>query len=214
YFNDEREDSKECESGVCEDLPTLPLGWRYIGYLNNTYILLETDEGLEIVEQHIAHERTLYERILANQRQKGRICDQSQQLLISEPLQLTGDELACLRENASLLFALGFEFEHTADGSVVCTQVPLELAHRNYAAVVQELLSQLLTCQSANLELEATKSLACQAAIKNGMPLSTTAIIKLLSEWANTPRNDTCPHGRPVRLQLSMDKLFQMFHPQ
>ncbi|MBA3859627.1 MAG: hypothetical protein C0507_22195 [Cyanobacteria bacterium PR.3.49] len=191
----------------------LPDGWRLLAYLKNTYFLIESEQGLEIVEQHIAHERTIYERLLAVQSEPGRLTEHTQHLLISAPLRLSAEQSACLKENQEALAKLGFDFEHTEDGGSLCTQVPLELAHKNYEAAIQELLDQLITCDHANIILEATKSVACQSAVKNGMPLSEESIISLLCDWLATPRNDTCPHGRPVRMSFSMDKLFQMFHP-
>lgn len=191
----------------------LPDGWRLLAYLKNTYFLIESEQGLEIVEQHIAHERTIYERLLAAQSEPGRLTELTQHLLISAPLRLSAEQSSCLKENQEVLAKLGFEFEHTADGGSLCTQVPLELAHKNYEAAIQELLDQLITCDHANIILEATKSVACQSAVKNGMTLSEDSIISLLCDWLATPRNDTCPHGRPVRMSFSMDKLFQMFHP-
>ncbi|MBC7997379.1 MAG: DNA mismatch repair endonuclease MutL [Leptolyngbya sp.] len=191
----------------------LPDGWKLLAYLKNSYFLIESEQGLEIVEQHIAHERVLYERLLAAQNTPGRTTDLTQHLLISTSLRLSAEQAACLRENDEALKTLGFEFEHTEDGGMICAQVPLELAHKNYEAAIQELLDQLIVCDHANIILEATKSIACQSAVKNGMTLSEESIISLLCDWLATPRNDTCPHGRPVRMSFSMDKLFQMFHP-
>ncbi|MBX9667620.1 MAG: DNA mismatch repair endonuclease MutL [Candidatus Obscuribacterales bacterium] len=205
-------DSEILNLATDEDL-TLPQGWRLAGYIHNTYFMFETPLGLEVIEQHIAHERLLYERILAAQSTRGRISDNVQRLCISAPLQLTAQQLETLKASTGVLEQLGFEFESSEGGTVTCSQVPLELAHQNYATVIHKMIEDLETADAANLELEATKSIACQSAIKNGMPLSSRDIIKLVSAWLNTPRNDTCPHGRPVRLKFSMDKLFEMFHP-
>lgn len=191
---------------------TLPEGWRIAAYIHNTYIIVETPEGMEIIEQHIAHERTLYERLLAQQEVAGRITDHSQKLIVSAPLNLTVEQTNTLKLNLEVLRKLGFDFDCEND-NITCTQVPLELAHKDYATVMQELVQQLAIADGANLELEATKSIACQSAIKNGMPMSERDLVQLLNEWLATPRNDTCPHGRPVRLKFPMDKLFQMFHP-
>ncbi len=191
---------------------SLPLGWRIAAYIHNTYIILETPEGMEIVEQHIAHERTLYERLLAQQEVAGRTTEYAQRLLVSTPLELSPEQIDTLKGNVELLRKLGFDFD-CENNDVTCTQVPLELAHKDYACAVQEIVQQLAIADGANLELEATKSIACQSAIKNGMPLSEKDLVQLLCEWNTTPRNDTCPHGRPVRLKFSMDRLFQLFHP-
>jgi DNA mismatch repair protein MutL len=192
---------------------SVPAGWRLLGYLNNTYILIETPEGLEIIEQHIAHERVIYERVLASQETAGRLTENSQRLVISVPLNLTAEQKDTVKNNQEKLQKVGFEFEFQGESSILCTQVPLELAHKDYAAAVQSIVESLAITENAELELEASKSVACQAAIKNGMALTEADIVQLLAEWIKTPRNDTCPHGRPIRLKISMEKLFQMFHP-
>jgi len=194
------------------ELFELPSDWRIIGYLRNTYIMVETAKGLEIIEQHIAHERTLYERLLASQTTAGRISENSQKLIVSAPLSLSPEQLETLRLSQNALEKLGFAFVFEQDNASV-SELPLELARVNYVPVIQKLIDDLATVDATNMELEATKSIACQSAIKNGMPLSHRDILKLLSDWLKTERNDTCPHGRPVRLKFSMDELFQMFHP-
>lgn len=191
----------------------LPQGWQIVGYIHNTYIIVETPEGMAIVEQHIAHERTLYERLLAQQTIAGRIADAGQRLIVSAPLNLSTEQISVLKQSESVLQKLGFEFDFVSDTEVVCSELPIEMAGKDYATIVQDLLEQIAVADAAEIELEATKSVACQSAIKNGMPLGEGAIVKLLSDWHATPRRDTCPHGRPVCLEFSMDKLFQMFHP-
>ncbi len=194
-------------------ISSLPPDWRVAGYIHNTYIFIETAEGMQIVEQHIAHERTLYERILARQTVRGRVTDDIQPFLVSAPLDLSPEQSALLDSNFEMLNQLGFDFKRDIDGTVAATQVPLELSGKNYSVVIQELLDQISKAENADLQLEATKSLACQAAIKNGMQLGPSEINKLLIDWLNAPRNDTCPHGRPIRMKYSMDRLFQIFHP-
>jgi DNA mismatch repair protein MutL len=190
----------------------LPVGWRLAGYIQNTYVVVETPDGMEILEQHILHERALYERLLSQQTISGRTTEYGQRLLICQPLDLSPEQQAVLTDHIVLLERLGFEFD-CQPGSITCTQVPLELAHRDYASAIQAMIDQLATASGVDMELEATKSIACQSAIKNGMPLGHGDLIQLIAEWYDTPRNDTCPHGRPVRLKFPMDKLFEMFHP-
>ncbi len=191
---------------------SLPIGWRLAGYIHNTYFLFETPDGIEIVEQHIAHERYLYERILSGQNIPGQISDYAQTLIISAPLSLTASQVETLKECRASLQMLGFDFEDEGD-EICCTQVPLQLAHHDYASIIQTMLDEVSQSNQTNFALEATKSLACQSAIKNGMHLSENDILRLVSAWLKTERNDTCPHGRPIRLKFSKDKLFQLFHP-
>lgn len=191
----------------------LPSGWRFAGYLHNTYYMFETNEGIELIEQHIAHERYLYEKILASQDTPGRTSEHNQRLIISSPLDLTSSQLETLKYGTKELEKLGFEFEFNEDDKVSCIQVPMQLVHQDYAKVIQSMINDLEESEVTNITLDATKSLACQAAIKNGMHLSETDILKLVSAWLKTERNDTCPHGRPVRLKFTKNKLFDMFHP-
>lgn len=191
----------------------LPLGWRFLAYIYNTYMLFETPEGLKVIEQHIAHERLIYERILAQQEIPGQISPNVQRLVISSPITLTPEQRAALAEHLDDLKALGFDFDFQPN-FISCTQLPLELATRDYVGTIQQIIEELLTCENASFSKEATKSLACQAAIKNGMVLSEAEIVDLVVEWLGCPRNDTCPHGRPVSLTYSKDKLFELFHPK
>jgi len=191
----------------------LPLDWRIAGYLQNTYILLETAGGLTIVEQHIAHERVLYEKILSKTNDPDFQSDHLQRLIISCPLSLTADQTAYLSDHLAAFAELGFEFEEQ-NGKFVCCQLPVELANQDYPQVIQELVQSLMESTASTARFEIAKSIACQSAIKNGMPLSHTQIMQLLLDWYNCPRNETCPHGRPIQLSFSMRQLFQMFHPQ
>jgi DNA mismatch repair protein MutL len=191
----------------------LPLDWRVAGYLQNTYILLETTAGLTIVEQHIAHERVLYEKILSKANDPAFQNDHLQRLIISCALSLTPEQSAYLADHLSDFSELGFEFEEQ-DGKFSCCQLPVELANQDYPQVIQELVQSLMDSTDSTARFEIAKSVACQSAIKNGMPLSQTQIMQLLLDWHNCPRNETCPHGRPIQLSFSMRQLFQMFHPQ
>ncbi len=188
----------------------LPRDVRIAGYVHNTYILLETTAGLEIIEQHIAHERILYERLLTQQSIRGRTSENIQSFLVSAPLHLSPEQESQIQTNFQLLNQLGFDFKWEADGAVACTQIPQELAGKNYAVVIQQILDDLSKTDAANLALEATKSIACQAAIKNGMRLGNAEIVQLLTEWSQTPRNDTCPHGSGPN-PISTGKTFPNF---
>lgn len=185
----------------------LPLAWRLAGYFANTYILVETKDGLSIIEQHIAHERYMYEKLLARDAQA-----EGQNILISLPLKLSAEQKTVLEENIEELKIQGFEFDIDGE-NISCSQVPVELAHKDYATIIQNMMQELAESSNINPKLDIIKSIACQSAIKNGMPLANEQIIELLNNWHNTPRNDTCPHGRPIQLNFSHEKLFQMFHP-
>lgn len=193
------------------DEARLPVGWRLAGYIHNTYFVFETPEGIELIEQHIAHERSLYEKILAAQDTESGV--DSQTLIVSEPLNLSKGQIEILKEHQETLEKLGFKFNHSMAGKVSLSQTPVEVPVSESSNVVQKLLEDLELTEGTDKFLDACKSLACQSAIKNGMPMSESQIVSLISMWLKTQRNDTCPHGRPVRLKFSKEKLFEMFHP-
>lgn len=233
----------EYASGACSlDMPQVaestapyafPAQWRLIGYLHNAYFLIESPAGLEIIEQHIAHERVLYERLLAIADNQQQPVTHSQRLITSVDLQLSPIQLQSLQENIELFRRLGFDFEidlesdmSSKDGTKTettntettckCTEVPVAFASADYGVAIQQIMDKLdQTGNVANTpaEMEILKSIACQSAIKNGMPLSQEEILNLISQWCATPRNDTCPHGRPIKLSFSMEQLFSEFHP-
>lgn len=198
-----------------ESPAALPPNWRLAGYIHNTYILLETGAGLEIIEQHIAHERVLYERLLEKQSAYARGLRGAQTLLISAELHLTPLQEAVLKENLPKFFDLGFDFDikENAAEPILCKQVPQELSAKNYATAIQAILDAVCVSETADFLVEAAKSIACQSAVKNGMPLDPTQLRQLLQDWHVCPRHDTCPHGRPIRLKYSKDELFTLFHP-
>lgn len=194
------------------DEARLPVGWRLAGYIHNTYFVFETPEGVELVEQHIAHERSLYEKILAAQATESGV--DSQTLIVSEPITLTKSQVELLKEYQETLEKLGFKFNFSIAEKVSLSEIPVDVQVSECSGIIQKLLEDLELTESTDKFLDACKSLACQSAIKNGMYMSESQIISLISMWLKTQRNDTCPHGRPVRLKFSKEKLFEMFHPK
>jgi DNA mismatch repair protein MutL len=203
---------KADETLATQSILGVPSDWRLAGYLHHSYILVETRSGLMIVEQHIAHERVMYENLVAQGALEAGGSEEVQKLIVSCPLQLSPEQLSYVEHHQAELNQLGFEFERSND-EFACVQVPADLAHTDYSKVVQEIIQSLSESVNPIIKMEITKSIACQAAIKNGVALTDPQILKLLCDWWNAPRNDTCPHGRPIQLSFSKEKLFQLFHP-
>ncbi len=197
-------------SGSYESL-SLPWDFKLIGYLNNTYFLLMTQDGLLIVEQHIAHERINYEELLAKST-LGKDA-YSQKLALPIALNLSQSEKTQLEENITPLEKFGFEFV-LQDNSYNLTAIPVTLSVNGINEILVKILSELQNGSNDHKNIDALKSIACQSAIKNGMFLNNVQIVDLLTRWYHTPRNDTCPHGRPIAISLTTNKLFNMFHPQ
>ena len=199
---------------VREEEPTLSaLGTlRPLGQIRNSFILAVNEDGLWIVDQHVAHERVLFERVL-KQRAEQKV--ESQRLLMPIVLELSPAQQAVFSEIADELQRNGFEAEPFGARSVAVKVAPAGVE----AAAVEHMLHELLDQfsreeQSLNLEKirgRIAASIACHAAIKVNMPLEQNKMEWLLTELAKTDHPYSCPHGRPVVLRYSMKDIQKAF---
>ncbi|MGB7249937.1 MAG: DNA mismatch repair endonuclease MutL, partial [Phormidesmis sp.] len=160
----------------------LPHELKAIAQVHNTYILAEQPGGLCLIEQHIAHERVLYEQL----QQRWQIVP------VESPIILNG----LTPEQVERLTEIGIDISPFGDGLWAARTVPAPLAQRPDCA---EALTEL--SQGANLEA-ALVATACRTAIRNGTVLSQTEMQTLINQWQRTQRPRTCPHGRPICLML------------
>ena len=199
---------------VSEEEPTLAsLGTlKPVGQIRNSFILAVNEDGLWIVDQHVAHERVLFERVL-KQRAAQKV--ESQRLLMPIVLELSPAQRAVFAEISDELQHNGFEAEPFGTRSVAVKVAPAGID----AAAVERMLHELLDQfsreeQSLNLERirgRIAASIACHAAIKVNMPLEQNKMEWLLAELAKTDHPYTCPHGRPVVLRYSMRDIQRAF---
>jgi DNA mismatch repair protein MutL len=191
-------------------LPTLSLPiLRVIGQLRNTYIIAEGPEGLYLIDQHAAHERILYERILAQwSRQEVEV----QGLLEPITIELNPREEEILRVNKDMLAQFGFDIEPFGDKSYLIRTIPALATRANLDGVMSAVLSDLASKDEVtSWEQKIAQSLACHSAIRAGQQLTNEEMRELLRqlEQANQPR--TCPHGRPTMIQLTSHQLEKEF---
>ncbi len=185
---------------------------RPLGQIRNSFILAVNEDGLWIVDQHVAHERVLFERIL-KQRAAKKV--ESQRLLMPIVLELSPAQQAIFAEIAGELEHNGFEAEPFGARSVAVKVAPAGVD----AAAVERMLHELLDeisreAQSLNLEKirgRIAASIACHAAIKVNMPLEQNKMEWLLTELAKTDHPMACPHGRPVVLRYSVREIQRAF---
>jgi DNA mismatch repair protein MutL len=199
---------------VSDEEPTLSaLGTlKPLGQIRNSFILAVNEDGLWIVDQHVAHERVLFERVL---KQRAAMRVESQRLLMPIVLELSPAQQAVFREISDELARNGFEAEPFGARSVAVKVAPAGVE----AAVVERMLHELLDQfsseeQSLNLEKIRTRiaaSIACHAAIKVNMPLEQNKMEWLLAELAKTDHPMSCPHGRPVVLRYSVKDIQKAF---
>ncbi len=168
--------------------PLMPL--RAIGQANRTYIVAEHPDGLWLVEQHIAHERVIYEQL----------CQDWALQELDPPIILSGLSPQQL-EN---LDQIGITVDPFGDGLWALRQAPIPLAQRDDCADALQELSQ------GNLQ-EAQVATACRSAIRNGTLLTLKEMQQLLDRWQQTRNPHTCPHGRPIYLPLDESSLGRYF---
>jgi DNA mismatch repair protein MutL len=185
---------------------------RPLGQIRNSFILAVNEDGLWIVDQHVAHERVLFERIL-KQRAAQRV--ESQRLLMPIVLELSPAQQAVFSEIADELQHNGFEAEPFGARSVAVKVAPAGVDAAAVEHMLHELLDQISREeQSLNLEKirgRIAASIACHAAIKVNMPLEQNKMEWLLTELAKTDHPMSCPHGRPVVLRYSVRDIQKAF---
>jgi DNA mismatch repair protein MutL len=185
---------------------------RPLGQIRNSFILAVNEDGLWIVDQHVAHERVLFERIL-KQRAAQKV--ESQRLLMPIVLELSPAQQAVFAEIADELQHNGFEAEPFGARSVAVKVAPAGVDAAAVEHMLHELLDQISREeQSLNLEKIRSRiaaSIACHAAIKVNMPLEQNKMDWLLAELAKTDHPMSCPHGRPVVLRYSVRDIQKAF---
>ena len=196
------------EAPTLDALSTL----RPLGQIRNSFILAVNEDGLWIIDQHVAHERVLFERIL-KQRAAQRV--ESQRLLMPIVLELSPAQQAIFSEIADELQHNGFEAEPFGARSVAVKIAPAGVDAAAVEHMLHELLDQISREeQSLNLEKirgRIAASIACHAAIKVNMPLEQNKMEWLLGELAKTDHPMSCPHGRPVVLRYSVKDIQKAF---
>jgi DNA mismatch repair protein MutL len=183
-----------------------------LGQLRESFILAVNHDGLWIIDQHVAHERVLFERVL---RQRSQQQVESQRLLMPMVIELTPAQQAVFAEISDELQKNGFETEPFGARSIAIKIAPAGVQAGEVEHMLHELLDQFSREEQA-LNLEQIRgriaaSIACHAAIKVNMPLEQNKMEWLLAELAKTECPMSCPHGRPVVLRYSMKDIQKAF---
>ena len=187
-----------------------PLGYA-IAQLHGVYILAQTADGMVLVDMHAAHERVMYERmkqLLAGQTAQ-------QQLLIPEVLHVTPAQAEAAEAHVQEFAALGFGVTRLAPDQLALRAIPSLLAGRDSAAIVRDVLSDLVE-QGHSRRVEESinhllATMACHAAVRAQRVLSLPEMNALLREMEVTERADQCNHGRPTWVRLSLTDLDRLF---
>jgi DNA mismatch repair protein MutL len=187
--------------------PMVPLG-----QFRNTFIVAVDDEGIAIVDQHVAHERVLFERVM-QRLEAGRL--ETQRLLEPVLVDLPPEGREALVAHASELERLGFEVEEFGGSAVRVSGLPALLNPAEAVSAIRALAEDLegldrgAKVQDALRRLAAT--MACHAAVKANAPLSAEKMAHILEELRSTAYSTVCPHGRPVMLRITRREVERNF---
>ncbi len=182
-----------------------------IWQIHNKYILAQIKSGIMIIDQHVAHERILYEK--ATQNFENHL-PTTQHLLFTQTLHLTPNDFALMKELAPDLIKLGFEMKEFGKNTFAIDGVPADVKPGKESTIVQEILSEYRHNQN-QIKLDSrdnlAKSFACKSAIKAGDSLTENEMRLLIDQLFATKVPYVCPHGRPVMIKISIHELDKRF---
>ena len=191
-----------------EALDTLPV--RLIGVVFNTYILLECQDRLLLCDQHAVHERLLYEQFMRDL--AGSTA--TQMLMVPEIVRLTHREYDMFQDARDALFAAGFDVSDFGDLTVQLRSVPMMLGQARSAECFRDALDELIESGAISQQKRTDRiiQMACKHAVKGGERAPMEALIDLIRRMIRENVTPTCPHGRPLVIQVTERELEKRFH--
>ena len=176
-----------------------------IGQVFDTYIILQYGNEIVFIDQHAAHERIKYEEIKdAVNTHTGAVSP----MLVPISMQLSPSEYTALNSNIDFFEAMGFEIDDFGGNTIVIRAVPTILAESNIEDVI---LSGLQNKKTEGYSDEEIYTMACKAAVKANKKLSQFEIKELLDKLAKLENSGTCPHGRPICVNITEHELERRF---
>ena len=198
-------ESKTENDSLIEREEKRKINYKYIGIAFKTYIIVEIENEIYLIDQHAAHERVLYEQIKENY--KNNIQNNIQMMLIPEVLTLSYKETSFVKENMELFRNTGFDIEFFGENTIKINGIP-DLEYKvDRGHVFLDVLDEMLTNERGllkDIEERFVATVACKAAVKAGMNLSRQEVDNLISSLLSLKNPYTCPHGRPTTVKIDI----------
>ena len=178
--------------------------YKFVGIVFKTYIILEIDKEMYILDQHAAHERIMYEKVKKNYYSEA--TKDSQMLLLPDVITLTHKEMDIAKENMDMFKKAGFTLEEFGENTIKLTGVPTVCIDLDTKELFLETLDEINTvARTAKQEKEEKfiATVACKAAVKANMALTTQEVESLMDKLLELPNPFTCPHGRPTVIKMT-----------
>jgi DNA mismatch repair protein MutL len=202
------EEPKQTKIDINFDKPVQFQQINVIGQFKDTYILVENEDNLEIIDQHIAEERYIYETL---QKQKEVA---SQLLIISDILDVAPEEVEILENARNQLAKFGYQIEKVSQTQIIFKKIPQILSQTKAKDILSELLKNLKNSTDNNLDTIEEKILittSCKAAIKAGDKLTLWQMEEIVKNLRTTKNPYTCPHGRPISHFIPLKEIASFF---
>ncbi len=181
-----------------------------VGVLDETYILATSERGLIIIDQHAAHERVLFERILHAKEKDG---EGTQGLLIPITVELSRIETIFIEKNTEIFSSVGFDIQPFSENTVMINSIPVGLSQDNTGGFIRDLLSSFAESGELNRKLnrDAIAMASCKAAVKAHDKLTMAEAKSLLNQMGECDLPFSCPHGRPTIINIGISELEKRF---
>lgn len=180
-----------------------------IGQVDKTFIIAQSETTLYLIDQHAAHERILYDKLVASHEQIP-----SQQLLMPLYVDMAADDIALIEEHRDEFLALGVDAASAGESLLRVSSLPADIkadAAEDFINAISKMLRELRNVNGSDLRQEVLHMTACKAAIKAGQLLNMRQMRQLIIDLCNTTHPFTCPHGRPCMIEIDSNQLYKMF---
>ena len=186
--------------------------YKFIGIAFSTYIIVEMNSELYIIDQHAAHERIMYEKIKANYYSDDK--KDSQLMLLPDIINLSHKDMQIAKDNMDIFKKAGFELEEFGENTIKLTGVPTVCIDLDTKELFIETLDEINTvARTAKQEIEEKfiATVACKAAVKANMALTREEVDNLMKQLLVLPNPFTCPHGRPTAIRMTKNDIERKF---
>ena len=194
-----------------ESRPVVSASFTVLAQFQETYILVEREGELYIIDQHVAHERILFEQALKNIWETG---IEQNRLVVPETANVGPELMASVHEHRQLIEKAGYSVASVGEGVVKITAIPVFVPTGQIAATFMELLGMVAESREAdveNLYRDVAALIGCKAAIKANHSLGHAEMTRLIADLFQTENPYYCPHGRPVILKLTLSEIEKLF---
>ena len=181
-----------------------------IWQVHRKYIISEINSGLVVIDQHVAHERVLYEECLLAFESKTM---SSQTLLFPEEIEFAKDEYDILLEIFPYLKQIGFKIREGDNSRIIVEATPADISWGDEKRIIKEIIDEFISTRKtySSYKEALAASFACKAAVKAGDLMANDEMVILINRLFSTEHPYYCPHGRPIIIQLSLDELDKRF---